>query len=310
MRGKILVTGASGLLGANLLMEAVKAGHDVIAVSNKHRIYIDGVKSLELDLAVGTNANDLVEEVEPDWIVNCAALTNVDLCEEDPHAAYSMNVKIPIALAKSAHRVGSAMIHISTDSVFDGRRGDYWENDNVNPLNTYAMSKLIAEREVTAEMPEALIIRTNLYGWNMQSKSSFGEWILDKLSTGQQVPAFNDVIFSPLLANHLATIILEMLSMNAVGLYHVASSDSCSKYEFAKRVATMFGFDANLVLPVSLDSANLTATRPKNTSLRTDGIERGLGIRMPDIDSGIRHFCDLGSSGFAKQLKEYSRDKN
>ena len=299
----ILVTGASGLLGANFVFAAQQRHESLVAVYHQHVIHIPGVDSVQADLTNSVLANELAQFFRPKWIVHCAALTNVDCCEERLEEAWQVNVQMSRNLATAAQRVGAGIVYISTDSVFDGKAGHYSESDIPMPVNVYAKSKLAGEQAVQSEVKHSLLIRTNIYGWNAREKLSLAEWILDQLETGRLIVSFYDVVFTPILVNDVSEIILDMIERQLGGLYHVAASEACSKYEFAVQLADVFGLDEQLVCPASIADSALTAPRPRNTSLRTDKVSKALGRPMPDVKSGLRRLKALRDSGFVRQLK-------
>jgi len=300
----ILITGAGGLLGGNLAVDFCSRGLDVIAVDRDCLPRIDGMRALRCDLTDSEHVERLFMEWRPDCVIHCAALTEVDRCEAESGQAWRINAEMSGDLATLAARVGSQFVYLSSDSVFEGTRGNYAENDRVAPVNAYARSKLDGERAVRQSLPSALVVRTNIYGWNMQPKASLAEWILDRLESDSEVPGFQDVVFCPTLVNDLGDVILEMLERRLTGTFHVAGSEACSKYEFALHLAGMFGLNRALVLPASVEDSALRAQRPKNTSLCTDRIGRVLGGPMPSLDDGLRRFKALRDGGFLAQLKQ------
>jgi dTDP-4-dehydrorhamnose reductase len=196
------------------------------------------------------------------------------------------------------------LVHISTDSVFDGKRGYYSENDTPNPLGVYSRTKQAGEIAVAEADPSAIIARVVLFGWSATGKRSLAEFFYNNLSAGKPVNGFTDVYFCPLLANDLGQLLIAMLAHNLSGLYHVVSSEHLSKYEFGVRIARRFGLDERLIQPVSIADAGLKATRSPNLILRTDKLTKDLGTPPPGIDSGIEKFYQLYESGYAQQLKE------
>lgn len=293
------------MLGANFIATAQQLHESLVAVSHQHGFNLSGIEHVSADLTDHRKADELVQLFQPAWIVHCAALTNVDWCEAHPKEAQLVNVEMSRHLAAAARRVGARMVYISTESVFDGKVGNYSEADVPGPLNVYAKCKLAGEQAVLEEQEQSLIVRTNIYGWNMQQKSNLAEWALDRLEAGQPVPGFGDAIFTPILVNDLSEIILDMMKRQLSGLYHVAGSQPCSKYEFAVRLAKVFGLDSQLVHRESVANSNLRAPRPKITSLQTSKVSEALGRRMPDLQSGLKRFKALRDSGFVRQLKEF-----
>lgn len=299
----ILVTGASGLLGAGVLCHARDAGRPVAGLCHRHLVRFPSAQVFSVDLTAPEATRQAIVSLRPESIIHCAAATNVDWCEDHPLQAQQVNVQASSCLAEIARDLDARFIYISTDAVFDGERGNYSETDEPAPLNVYAKSKLGGEQEVLRLYPSALIVRANIYGWNAQNKPSLAEWILGQLLAGRQVPGFTDVYFSPLLANDLAEVLLAMLDCGLSGIYHVVGSERISKYEFARSVAATFGFDLDRVSTARLTESRLRAPRPLDTSLSTGKIAGVLGRSMPDVESGLRRFRSLGENGYAQQLK-------
>lgn len=289
----ILLTGASGLLGWSFLSAAHRRNQPIVGVFHQHPLPSSEAETVCVDLTDQTKVHELLNSLKPDWIVHCAAMTNVDLCEVEPDQATLLNTTVSRALAIEARKLGAGFVYTSTDSVFDGVRGNYSEQDIPNPINVYAQSKLAGERAVQDEYPDALIVRTNIYGWNVQRKLNLAEWILTELESQRSIQGFSDVIFNPLLVDDLSEIVLTMMERGMKGLYHVAGTGACSKYEFALALAEVFGRDGQLVRKASVDDAPLKAPRPRNTSLNQAKIERDLGMKMPDLLSGLQRFKSL-----------------
>ncbi|HEY6337930.1 MAG TPA: SDR family oxidoreductase [Candidatus Sulfotelmatobacter sp.] len=298
----ILVTGASGLLGASLVALAQEQGYEVTGMYHRHPVNL-GAPLQAADLTQESELHRVFEEIRPAAVIHCAAATQVDWCQEHPEAAHALNVTAAARIAEIPARTGAQFLYISTDSVFDGVRGHYSETDEPAPVNVYAQTKWQGEQAVLRANPLATIARVNLYGWNAQSKQSLGEWILQELVSGNPVPGFTDAIFCPLLANDLAAVLLAMVHRNLTGLYHVAGGEPVSKYEFARRLALTFGFDPARIVPTRMADSKLKAPRPRNTSLNTEKICAALGISLPDVDSGLRRFAKLQTDGYVDRLK-------
>jgi dTDP-4-dehydrorhamnose reductase len=292
----ILVTGASGLLGANFVSVARKHDRHLVALTHRHSLPDNEVQSVTIDLTDQQEVKQLIHDLRPAWILHCAALTNVDLCEEQPEIAMQVNTTASRNLAREAKMVDAGLVYISTDSVFDGEKGQYSEEDQPNPLNVYGRSKLAGETAVIEELEKSLVIRTNIYGWNVQKKLSLAEWMLTKLEAGETLPGFEDVVFSPILVNDLSEILISMMDRRLKGVYHVAGSESCSKYQFALSLADVFGLDGGVIQRTSIAGAGLKAPRPRKTSLSTVKASEAIGQPMPDLLSGLRHFKSLRGS--------------
>lgn len=301
----LVVTGASGLLGASVLRSAVEFGWETVGLCHQHVMRDPAIHIAGVDLTDVSATCRLLFDLRPDAIVHCAAATNVDWCEDNPRLAEAINVQASANLAEIASTLNARLMYISTDAVFDGMKGGYVETDEPDPLNVYARTKLAGEREALRRHPSAIIARVNIYGWNAQDKHSLAEWVLRELEQGRQVPGFTDVFFTPILANHLVPVLFAMLQHKLSGLYHVAGSERISKFEFARKVAAAFGFDTTRVTPCHVKDMNLRAARPLDISLNTEKIGMSLGHAMPGVDSGLREFRELRDRRYPQQLKSY-----
>ncbi|HET6201107.1 MAG TPA: SDR family oxidoreductase [Candidatus Acidoferrales bacterium] len=286
---RLLITGATGLLGSNLIREAAES-YEVIGWSRSCVDMPPGCAMDRVDLANADITTRCLHARRPDVIVHCAAMTDVEMCEREPDVARVMNVEATRILAQWCAQHGARFVFISTDSVFDGRCGRYGEDDQPAPLNEYARTKLAAETVVTGYLPDALILRTNFYGRNFKQKLSLAEWMLKKLARREPFLAFADVRFNPLLANHLGRIILDLIANGAKGVFHAAARDECSKYEFALLIARIFGLHADQVMAAPVDDFEFTAQRPKNTTLAVDKISGFLVREMPSVEEGLQSF--------------------
>ncbi len=287
MQPPVFITGLSGLLGLNLARICAAAGLPVSGIVHHHSVSIPGVCQIKADLRAGNY--DLELPGRNGWLIHCAAATGLDWCEQNEAGALAINVDATRRLAAQAARSGWRFIYISTDSVFDGARGEYREEDVPASLNVYARTKLAGEQAALAEAPGALIIRTNFYGRG-DGKLSLAEWLLERLSAGARVDGFDDVIFSPLFAGDLAALILKLIAGGHTGVFHLGACDHCSKYEFAVKIARAFELDPSLVARSSLRSSTLVARRPLNTSLDIRKVGRALGRPLPSVDEGIQKF--------------------
>jgi dTDP-4-dehydrorhamnose reductase len=301
----LLVTGASGLLGASVLSAAVDRAWETAGICHRNVIRGSSARIVKADLTDIESTRKLLFELRPDAIVHCAAATNVDWCEDHPRQTNALNVQTTALLAEMASCLNSRFIYVSTDSVFDGQKGNYSETDEPAPLNVYAHSKLDGERQTLLHHPGGIVVRVNLYGWNAQQKESLAEWILGRLEQGEDVPGFSDVFFTPMLVNDLVPVLFAMLQEDLTGLYHVTGSEKISKFEFALRVAAAFGFDPARVKPCRVKDMNLRAVRPLDISLNTEKIRTALGLAMPDVDSGLSAFRELRNRNYPQRLKRY-----
>jgi dTDP-4-dehydrorhamnose reductase len=298
---KILITGGSGLLGSNIVKLATSK-FEVYATYNKNEVGMKDVHFFQIDL---TKKEQLVKikQISPDFIIHCAALTNVDYCEDNPNEAYNQNVLASVNIAEIAQKVGAYLIHISTDSVFDGTKGNYKEDDMPNPINVYGRTKFEAEQKVYSICSRSCIVLTNIYGWNKRDKFSLAEWMLNKLTNNEELPALKDIYFSPIIVNDLAEALFKLQEKKNEGIIHIAGSETCSKLDFAYMIAEVFDRDKSLIKPVSIHELGLKAPRGKNTSLNVSKAEKILKEHLPKVKEGLEKMKKLREEGYVEELK-------
>src|SRR5262252_1193237 len=295
----MLVTGASGLLGASLLTCARDCGLEVVGICHRHLVRLPGVETVSEDLTNIESARHLLERLRPTAIIHCAAATDVDWCEDHPEEAEKLNATLSGELASMAAELRAQFLYVSTDAVFDGDKGNYCEEDEPAPLSAYARSKWHGEQVVLVRNAQAAIARVTLYGWNAQEKLSLAEWIVQRLMEGAEVPGFTDVYFTPILATDLAESLLAMVKQNLVGTYHVAGAERISKFEFARCLAEVFGFHPSSITPTQLAEAKLRAPRPRDASLNTTKFREAAQRSLPDVEAGILRFREQRNNGYA-----------
>jgi dTDP-4-dehydrorhamnose reductase len=187
--------------------------------------------------------------------------------------------------------------------VFDGNSGaPYRESDATGPVNEYGRAKLSGERAVLEAYPDALVVRTTIYGWNAQPKQSLGEFFVTRLAKGQRTPGFSDVWMTPILASDLAALLLRLQVLDTRGILHVSGRDCISKGDFGRRVAAEFGYDPKLVDSVSIRDNPLAVVRPMRPCLNVEKAETLLGD-MPSVREGISRFRSTRDEGLSRRLQ-------
>jgi len=300
---RILVTGTSGLLGLNLALENSDS-HTIIGV-DRLSLRTEVFQSIQADLLEPGVAERLLEQHQPDWLIHCAALADIDACEKNLAFAQQINADLPGRLAELTVKTGVRLVYISTDAVFDGQRGDYREEDTPNPLSIYAQTKLAGERAVMDANSEAIVARINMFGWSPGGQRSLAELFVYNLISGKPMKGFTDVYFCPLLANDLSHILVEMLEKGIKGLYHVFSSECISKNDFGLRIAKKFNLNSRLILPISVADAGLQAARSPLLTMNTSKLVKALGRHQPQLDPAIERFYELYQQGYPQKLKSY-----
>lgn len=278
---RVVVTGASGLLGATVL----GAFDDAEGWSHQVAALPDGTPLRRVDLR--EDVSDELREAAPDLVIHCAALTDVDACERDPAAARALNTDAPARLAAAARTLGARFVHISTDAVYDGETtGPHAEDEPPKPANVYAQSKLEGEHAVLDAHPEALILRTTMHGWTALGRRSFSESILRGLLRGDRLTLFEDVRFSPLVVTDHARLIKHLAGHS--GVLNLGAADAVTKEAFGRIVAREFGLSDASIEPVTLASVGLTAARPRNTAMDVTRLTQALGGPPPTVADGVR----------------------
>jgi dTDP-4-dehydrorhamnose reductase len=299
---KILVTGAHGFLGRSLLdlvgeMEWVGCGRSAESVSP--------CPYFQIDLQNSDAVTELLEEVRPDWVINTAALTNVDQCEEDRDLARQVNLDPVGHLVSACKRVDAGLVQLSTDYVFDGDGGPYTEKDEPNPLSHYGRLKLDGEQLVLEGSARAIVVRTLwLYGYVPQAHPNFVTWALGALHRNDHLKIFDDQWGNPTYIHDLARSLIGLCSHNARGLFHMGGVTFMTRYDLALELAGFFDLDAGLIEPIATRAAGLKAKRPLRSGLSTDALEAELERRPLSFTEGLEHM--VRQESFRRDFPHFS----
>ncbi|MEJ5224630.1 MAG: SDR family oxidoreductase [Anaerolineales bacterium] len=303
---KLLITGASGLLGLNFCLMQWE-GHTVVGV-DRGKLATPPFDLIRADLLAPGAVDHILSAAQPDAVIHTAALADVDACESAPAEARRINAMLPGDLAAACARRGIRLVHISTDAVFDGTKdGIYTEDDTPNPLSVYAQTKLEGERNVLAAHPGAIIARVNFFGWSLSGTRSLAEFFFNKLSASQTCNGFTDVYFCPMFVGDLAETLVTMLEKDLSGLYHVVGSEALSKYDFGVRIAQQFGFNSQQVIPTSVEESALKARRSHNLRLSVHKLSTALGADIPGVSTGIARFYAQHQQGYPQKMRSYQQ---
>ena len=267
---RVLVTGASGLLGCKLV-DLLSNEYEITPTHNTHAIYPNSVR---MNIVDRNEVLRVLNRASPAVVVHTAGETNVDKCETHKDLAWSVNAEGTRNIAEACAEIGARPIYISTDYVFDGQKGLYNEEDEPNPANYYGLTKLKGEEFVKELCEEYVVARTSvIYGWHPK-KLNFATWVIDSLRNQRRTTVSQDYYSSPTLADDLADIIRLMMSRKIAGVYHAAGDDRVNRYEFAMKIAQTLGLDSSFLTPVSLkDPEAWIAKRPKDSSLCVDKLK-------------------------------------
>ena len=280
---KILIIGKNGFLGSVLAKDA-EADFDVAALSQGD-VDITDMSSVE---------RALIAE-KPDIVINTAAMSKVEACEQDPGQAIKLNALGSYNIAKVSADIGAKLVYISTDYVFDGQKTEYNEEDIINPLNAYGVSKAAGEYFVKAYNPQNYLIRSAVFfGSSPSGKTGFVDLMLGLADEGKEITVVDDLFMSPANIIDLSGAILQLLKKQAdYGLYHITNAGSCSWFELAKKTFELAGVKANLK-SVKAEEQKVSANRPHNSVLVSNRL-KAAGI--PELRS------------WQEALEEYLRNK-
>lgn len=292
---RVLVTGANGLLGQALVARMSRfPDYDVLATARDDRPRFSGGAGgyTRLDVTDPEAVQALFEDFAPSVVVNCAAMTAVDVCEEDRARCWRTNATVVSTLAEHCRKTGARLIQLSTDFVFDGADGPYDEKARPDPVNFYGKAKLAGENAArNAGFGQWAIARTVLvYGVGEHlSRSNIVLWLLDELQAGRRVQVVTDQIRTPTYVVDLAAGIERMVRYDASGIFHLAGRELLSVYDFARTVAEVYALDASLIEPTDGSEFQQTAERPLKTGLITLKAETELSYRPRRLRPALRH---------------------
>jgi len=291
---RLLVVGANGLLGSNVVHAGQRCDWDVCGTY--HSTPPDfAIPYIQFDLSASDEFDAILEEFEPDVVVNCAAMTAVDGCETDRGQAHAINGEAPGRMAAACERAGVDFVHVSTDYVFDGQaREPYDESAATNPVQVYGESKLAGEQAVKDAPGEALIGRLS-FVWGIHRGSGeltgFPAWVCDQLESGETVPLFTDQWVTPTRAGQAADTLLDLITAGATGLFHVASTSCVTPYQFGAVLAEHVGSD-DLLVEESTDDIDREADRPAYSCLSVEKIESTLDQPQPTLREDVDAIAD------------------
>jgi dTDP-4-dehydrorhamnose reductase len=288
----LLAVGAGGLVGSNVVARATARGWSVAGTYHSTEPALDA--SLHaLDVTDRGALRDGLAATDPDAVVNCAAMTDVDACERDPERARAVNADAPGALASACADRGIRFAHLSTDYVFGGgAEAPYDEAAATDPRQTYGRTKLDGERAVRRAHGDALVARLSfVYGVHRGDPAApltgFPAWVRERLAAGESVPLFTDQHVTPTRAGQAAETVLDLVAAGATGTFHVAGRSCVTPHAFGEAVASRVGAPDSLLDRSSLDAVERPAERPRYTCLDVAKVETRLGRAQPTLATDL-----------------------
>ncbi len=288
MKAKILITGVTGFLGWNLFRHLADR-FSVTGTYGRHRPRRPGLTAARLDLRDREAAGKIISRFSPETVIHCAALTSPAACLADPELAREINTAGTESIARAARGIGARLIYISTDRVFDGKKGRYREDDLPNPLGPYGRSKLAGEKLVLKIAPGSLVLRLPLmYGPPSPFSGSFIEFMREGFLGRAPLNLFTDQYRTPLYAGDAARGIELILTRPGMkGLYHLGGSERINRAEFGYRMAEIFNYDPALINPVRMADQPHYPPTPPDASLNSDLFFQATGFRGRGVDEGL-----------------------
>ncbi|MDC3318640.1 SDR family oxidoreductase [Flavobacteriaceae bacterium] len=292
---KIVITGSNGLLGqtlVNLLMKAPE-NYSVFGLSKgDNRMNRNDFLYYDIDITNYSQLEECITYIQPSFIINTAAMTNVDTCELKPEECNNLNIEAVKYLTQICTKLNIHFIQISTDFIFDGSKGIYKETDLPNPLSIYGHSKLKAENIVKNSGVNFSILRTILvYGKGVNLKrNNIVLWVKDMLENNKEITIVDDQYRMPTYVEDLAMACKLIVDKNISGVYHISSNELLSVFEIANQIADVFGLNKKLIKPISSKTLNQKAIRPQKTGFDLSKTIKELDFQPTSFLLGLKRF--------------------
>lgn len=296
MTKKVLLTGASGFLGWNFCQEA-STNYKLVGTYFRNQPVDVDIEWIKINLLDTPEITKMIDRVKPDIVVHLAAIANPAFCEQHPALSHHINVYTAVAVAEATQKIGVPMIFSSTDLVFNGNSAPYSEDDFSYPLSQYGLQKQMAEESLLGDFDHVFVARLPLmFGNTPEYTNNFYTETIENLKTGETIRAFVDEYRTMISAN-VASIWLQKLieyvlnpdelNQEKEHLLHLGGSESCSRYEFAIKMANQFGLDKQLIIPTMQKELDLIPSRPPNVSLDSTLANQVLLYKTPNLDEQL-----------------------
>lgn len=284
IKKRILVVGANGMLGQRTVEFYLKQENiHVFGCSIEEESIIQNYDYIRCNITKREEIKKIIYDFYPDFIINTAAFTYVDLCETERELAWKVNVKGVEYLSEAARVVDAHLIHISSDYIFDGTNGPYTENEKPNPLGYYGRTKLASENALKISGAFNTILRTNVLYGIADSRPDFVRWLINSLHNGKKVKIVIDQINNPTFIDDLVQAINKVIEFKKEGIYNIGGRDFLSRFEFSEKIASFFELDKKLITPIETIELNQKAKRPLKSGLITIKAETELGYKPHTI---------------------------
>tara|TARA_Y100001970_G_scaffold292522_1_gene434138 strand:- start:329 stop:2419 length:2091 start_codon:yes stop_codon:yes gene_type:complete len=303
-KNKILIIGGSSYFATNF---ALHSNQETI-ILGYHKNFFDfthlpNILNTKINFKSFDSIYSDIKRINPQILINTSAITDVDLCEENPKKSESINVILATNLALIAKKLNIKYIHISTDQLFDGKKSYYREEDKPNPINIYGKTKFEAENKILKTYKKSLILRSNFFGWGNKYKYKFFDWVYDSLKDSKKIKLYDNIFYTPISIIQISKIILKLISKKKYGIFNVVSNKKISKYDFGLLVAKEFNFDVKNIIPTKYKIFHSIAPRPLDMSLSNKKLKKVLRINIPNIENQIKELNKKNSFKIKENLK-------
>ena len=282
---KLFILGGSSFIG-NEFVKKASFSNEVFITYHRHSLIKENFSSIQFSFPENFELlkKTIISE-KPDVIINFIANTNLDYCENFKENVYELNVIFTEKICKLCNEINSKLIHISSDYVFDGKNGDYHENDQTNPVNYYGYTKQLSE-EIVLSYSKNVVIRTSSV-YDLKLKMNFIKFVLEKLNKNEKVFAFDDVFTTPVLIDELIESILKVAASEKSGIFHISGDECISRFEFAQIIAKKLGFSDELIIPTHVQDVESKILRPLNSCLSNKKIKELFNMKFSKLDENL-----------------------
>jgi dTDP-4-dehydrorhamnose reductase len=287
---RILITGGTGLLGKALIEN--RSDNDEIIATYLGKYTMDdyeGIKYLQLDIRDLENGTRIFRDFSPDIAIHTASIGSPDYAEQHPEETKDVNVIGTRKIASMCEQFGAKLIYISSNGIYDGERAPYSEESNPEPINFYGEVKLQGETVIkSAKIQHAIVRPMLMYGWNHPfERSNIVTQAIAKLQKGEAMYAYDDVYANPLFNYSCAMAIWEIIKKEKYDVFNIAGAERVSIHKLLGKVAEVFNLDGNLIKPVQQGFFHELVKRPRDTSFKTEKMEKELGLKPLSLDEGL-----------------------
>ncbi|MDA8958836.1 SDR family oxidoreductase [Akkermansiaceae bacterium] len=293
---KVLVTGASGMLGRALVREYAGRSIDIAAVSGQSSLSLTNVRCHSCDLNFPESITEILEQENPEFVVHSAAITNHQYCEDHPKQARAVHAYSTARIAEYCKENGAYLIYVSSEAVYGESENLHGETDKCDPVSVYAKTKLEGEMLARESGADVAVLRTTIVGCSPKRDRSLVDWAINQLDKGEEITGFDDVIFSPISVQDFARVTISFLKTRTRGIWNIATSDPLSKYKFLKLLAKACHYDQKKVIKGSVKRVGLTGRHCLQAALDTGKLKARFPEHVKTAEETIKAMCDYERS--------------